>query len=103
MCSCSLPAGVAVSIASGREWNATCRCVELGDDVDQMAQAATRAVEPPDHEGVASAQVVQAVLELRALADRARPDVAEDASAAGLLERVELQRGVLLTGGDARE
>ena len=75
---------------------------ELGDDVDQMAQAATQAVEPPDHEGVASAQVIQAVLELRALADRARPDVAEDASAAGLLERVELQRGVLLTGGDAR-
>ena len=26
MCSCSLPAGVAVSIASRREWNATCRC-----------------------------------------------------------------------------
>lgn len=75
---------------------------EPGDDVDQMAQAATQAVKPPDHEGVASAQVIQAVLELRALADRARPDVAEDASAAGLLERVELQRGVLLTGGDAR-
>ena len=33
---------------------------ELGDDVDQMAQAATQAVKPPDHEGVASAQVIQA-------------------------------------------
>jgi hypothetical protein len=67
-----------------------------------MAQAATQAVEPPDHEGIASAQVIQAVLELRALADRARPDVAEDARAAGLLERVELQRGVLLTGERGR-
>ena len=101
MCSCNLPAGVGGvdRLAQGVERDPS--LFEPGDDLDQVAQAATQAVKPPDHEAVASAQVVQAALELRALADRARPDVAEDASAAGLLERVELQRGVLLTGGDA--
>jgi hypothetical protein len=74
--------------------------LELGDDVDEVPQAATEAVEPPHHERVAGTHVVKARVELRALADRPGPDVFEDAGAAGLLERVELQREVLLAGGD---
>jgi len=65
--------------------------LELGDDVDEVPQAAAETIESPHDECVAAAHVVQACLELRALADRARADVFEGAGAAGLLERVDLQ------------
>ena len=65
-----------------------------------MSQPAAEPVEAPDDERVAGAQVVQARVELWAVADRSGADVAEDRPvlAAGGRERVELQREVLLAG-----
>jgi hypothetical protein len=72
------------------------------DDVDQVAQAAPEAVQAPDDELVAGQQLLQAGVELRSGSDRPGPDVLVDAFAAGVLERVELEREVLRAGGDAR-
>ena len=66
-----------------------------------MVQPPTEAVQAPHDEGVALAQIIEADLQLGALADGVQAAVAEDPGAAGLLERVELQGQVLLAGGDA--
>src|SRR5450755_996982 len=76
--------------------------LEVGDDVDQVAQAAAEAVQAPDHQRVAGEEVLQAGVELRAGSDRPGPDVLVDALAAVVLERVELEREVLRAGADAR-
>lgn len=70
------------------------------DDVDQVAHAAPEAVQAPDDERVAGRQLLQTGIELRP--DRIDPDVLVDAFAAGVLERVELEREVPRAGADAR-
>jgi hypothetical protein len=59
-------------------------------------------IEAPDHERVAGTQVVQACVQLRAVLQRARADVLVHARTSGLVQRVQLQREVLLIGGHAR-
>ncbi len=76
--------------------------LELLDDLDQVLEAAAETVQAPDDERVARLQEREALIELRSLLERPGADVAEDASAASGGERVELQREVLLIGGDAR-
>src|SRR5215217_4181849 len=58
----SLPPGVVVSIASWRLRNPIPRSAQAGDGVDQVAQGAAEAVEFPDDQGVAGAQLVQELL-----------------------------------------
>jgi hypothetical protein len=53
----------------------------------------------PDHERVAGGEELEAGVELGAVLERPGADVVKHAAAAGLLERVELQREVLLVGG----
>jgi hypothetical protein len=77
---------------------------ERGDGVDQVTQRAAEPVELPDHQGVAGAELVQDAVQLRAGGQRASGAagfVSEDAVAAGVSERVDLEVEVLLGGGDA--
>jgi hypothetical protein len=76
--------------------------VQAPDRIDQVLEAAAEAVQAPDHERVAGSEELKAGVELGAIAQRPGADIAEYASAAGLLERVELQGEVLIVGGDAR-
>lgn len=69
--------------------------LELGDHVEEMADAPAQAIEAPDHQRVARAQVVQAGLELRALAQGAGAAVAEDPRALLPIERVELRSSTM--------
>lgn len=74
---------------------------EAGDGVDQVAQGAAEPVELPDHQGVAGAELVEDGGELGAVGAGAAGAVGEHAVAAGLGERVDLEVGVLVGGGDA--
>ena len=93
---------VVVSMLSRRDRKRGLALLQSRDDVDQVAQAAPEAVQAPDDERVAGQQLLQASVELRPGSDRPGPDVLIDAFAAGVLERVELEREVLRAGGDAR-
>jgi hypothetical protein len=64
-----------------------------GDGVDQVAQGAAEPVELPDDQGVAGAELVQDLLEDRAVGRGAAGGLDEDPVAAGALERVDLQAG----------
>jgi hypothetical protein len=44
------------------------RC-SSGDQLDQAAEASAKAIQPPDRKRVAGAQVVEALLQVRAVAD----------------------------------
>ena len=70
-CSCSLPLGGGGVDRLAKRVKGDLSPLELGDDVDEVAQAAAETVKPPHHQRVAGAQVVRARLELRALADGA--------------------------------
>ena len=62
---------------------------QLGDDLDQMFQAAPEPVQPPDHQGVAEEQRLQELIELRPTVEL--PDAwSVNSNAAGL------DKGVLL-------
>jgi hypothetical protein len=74
---------------------------QAGDGVDQVAEGAAEAVEFPDDQGVAGAQLVQELLEDRAVGAGAAGGLGEDPVAAGALEGVDLEVGVLVGGGDA--
>src|ERR1039458_10751217 len=67
-----------------------------------MFEPAAEPVQSPDHERVAGGEELEAGVELGAVFERPGADVVKHAAAAGWLERVELQREVLLVGGDAR-
>jgi hypothetical protein len=74
---------------------------EDGDGVDQVAQGAAEAVEFPDDQGVTGAQLVQKLLEDRAVGAGAAGGLGEHAVAAGTFESIDLELGVLVGGGDA--
>jgi hypothetical protein len=65
-----------------------------------VAQGAAKPVQLPDHQGVAGAQLVQDGGELGSVGAGATGAVGEHAVAAGLSERVDLEVGVLVGGGD---
>ena len=74
---------------------------QAGDGVDQVAQGAAEAIKLPHHEGVAGAELVQELLEGGAVAAGAAGGLGEHPIAAGALEGVDLELGVLVGGGDA--
>jgi hypothetical protein len=73
---------------------------QAGDGVDQMAQGAAEAIQLPHHEGVAGAQLVQQLGEGGAVGAGAAGGLGEHPIAAGVLEGVDLELGVLVSGGD---
>jgi hypothetical protein len=90
-----------VSICSVRDLKPI-SLLELLDQLDQVLEPASQAVKSPDHERVASAQVVKTRVELGSMPERSRSGVAVDPRAAGVGERVELQVEVLQVSRDAR-
>ncbi len=72
----------------------TQRSLKLGDGVDQAPERAAETIQSPDHERVAGGEELEAGVELGAVFERPGADVVKRAAAAGLLERVELQREV---------
>jgi hypothetical protein len=74
---------------------------ESGDGLDQMPQRAAEAVQFPDDEGVARAELVQDLVEDRAVGAGATGGLGEHPVAAGVLEGVDLELEVLVAGGDA--
>ena len=74
---------------------------ESRDQIDQVAEAAPEAIQPPHDQRVTRTEVVEAGVEFWAMADRSGADVTEDPDAPGLLKRVELQREVLAARGHA--
>jgi hypothetical protein len=90
------PPGVVVATCSLQAAKADAAVFERADGVDQVPQAAPEPIELPHHQRVAGPQVVEGAGEFGPLRDRAARLLAEHALAARGLQRVELQRGVLL-------
>ncbi len=86
----------------GQRAKADLAVVQVLDRVDQVFEAAAKPIQAPDHERVAGGEELKAGVELGAMAQGPRADIAKHAPAAGLLERVELQREVLIVRGHAR-
>ena len=66
------------------------------DGVDEVPERTTQAVEAPDDHGVAGAHLVEQPSQLPPLVERPRGGISEDLVAAGRLEGVGLEAGVLL-------
>ena len=98
----SRPAGVVVSIASVSDANPTPRSSSAVDRLDQVRRRAAEPVEPPHHERVARAQLLEYRRQLRPLGQRARGLIREDPLDPRRLQRVVLQRRILLEGRDPR-
>ena len=73
---------------------------QAGDGVDQVPEGAAEAVEFPDDQGVAGAELVQELLEDGAVGAGAAGGLGEHPVAAGRGEGVDLELGVLVGGGD---
>jgi hypothetical protein len=65
-----------------------------------VPQRPAQPIQLPYHEGVAGPQLVQQLLKGRAVAAGAAGSLGEHPVAAGTLERVDLEWGVLVGGGD---
>ena len=74
---------------------------QVGDGVDQVAQRAAEAVEFPDDQGVAGSELVEDLGEDGAVGAGAAGGLGEHPVAAGGLEGVDLEGGLLVGGGDA--
>ena len=74
---------------------------QAGDGVDQVAEGAAEAVQFPDDQGVAGPQLVQELLEGGSVGAGAAGGLGEHPVAAGALEGVDLEVGLLVGGGDA--
>jgi hypothetical protein len=98
----SLPPGVVVSIASCRLRNPMPRSARpVGDGVDQMPEGAAEAVELPHDQGVAGPELVQELSEGGAVGAGAAGGLDKHSVAASSIERVDLELGLLVGGGDA--
>jgi hypothetical protein len=74
---------------------------QAGHGVDQVAKGAAEAVQLPHDQGVTGAQLVQELLEGGAVDAGAAGRLGEHPVAAGALEGVDLEVGLLVGGGDA--
>lgn len=66
--------------------------------IDQVADGSADAVKSPDHQGVAGADLVQELIELRSGFESTGSSVSEDAITAGRGERIVLELCVLVAG-----
>ena len=73
---------------------------KVGDGVDEMPEGAAEAVKFPDDQGVAGAQLIQELLEDGPVGAGAASGLGEHSIAAGALQGVDLELGLLVGGGD---
>jgi hypothetical protein len=76
--------------------------LQRGDDVDQVAEVASEAVDAPHDQGVAAAQVGQAGVPVRSVGLGSAGVVGVDLQAARSGERIELELGILIRRRHAR-
>jgi hypothetical protein len=74
---------------------------QAGDGVDQVPQGAAEPIQLPDDQGIAGAQLVQDLGEGGSVGAGRRWRLGEHPVAAGTLEGVDPELGVLVGGGDA--
>ena len=86
----------------GEAWEAGTGLVDRFDDFEQTASGAGEAIEFPHNNDVAFAQMVEHAVQLRPLAVGSGELFAEDASTAGLLERVNLKSQALILSRNTR-
>jgi hypothetical protein len=72
-----------------------------GDGVDQVAQRPAKSVQLPHHQSVTRAQLIQDLVQRRSGGHRPAGGIDKHPVAAGRLQRIDLQVGVLLAGRDA--
>jgi hypothetical protein len=96
-----LPPGVVVSIRLLEAAEPHAALSQPGDGVDQMPQGAAETVELPDDQGVPGTQLVQDLLEDGAVGAGAAGRLDKHPIAAGALQGVDLELGLLVGGGDA--
>ncbi len=70
--------------------------LKVGDDLDQVAQTAPEPVEPPDHDGVTLAEMVEHPGKLGSCVERSTRLLLEDASTTSFLQRVKLEGKILI-------
>ena len=93
-----MPVDVAVSMVSCRLCSATPLSYEVAGPTDEVLERSAQSVEPPDDEGVAGTKQFLDLVEPRAGRDGATDLIDNHLVAAGALERVALQVGILLEG-----
>ena len=73
------------------------------NEADEMSHRAAESIEPPDDEGVAFGEVLEAGVKSWSICSSTRDVVSEDRGtiAASLLKRVELESEVLVFGADS--
>jgi hypothetical protein len=97
-----LPACVVVS-AQGSEidWKRAPRVADCFHDLQEITGGARHSVELPDGYNVALAQLIEHPVEFRPVTVSSRDFLTKDSGASGLFERFELNRQLLIFGGDA--
>ena len=76
-----------------------CESFRTADQIDEMPQRATQPIQTPDHQRVlAVAQLFQHPLKLRPFAQRPGRGIAKAPGTPGAIERIELERDVLVAG-----
>jgi hypothetical protein len=88
-------------MASWRLRNPMPRLARPVTGVDQVPQGAAQAVELPDDQGVAGAELIKELLEGWAVGAGTAGGLGEHPVAAAELQGVDLERWVLFDGGDA--
>lgn len=74
--------------------------LELGHRVEQMTDRTAQPIQPPDHHSVPGTQLLAEPPHLGTLVKESRSRVDEDHEAPGLLQRIHLQRSILIGRGD---
>ena len=74
--------------------------LQFGDDLDEVLHRSAETVELPDRERVTSPDIANGFRQSWAIGLRSRCLVLENLFAAGLAQRIELQGGILISGGD---
>jgi hypothetical protein len=93
--------GMVVSIVSCRLRNPDAALGQLGGGVDQVAQRPAQPVQFLHRQGVARAELLEELLEGRAVGAGAAGSLSEHPVAAGALEGVDLEVWLLVGSGDA--
>ncbi len=76
--------------------------IKGGHQLDEIGQRAPQAIEPPDDQRIPHPAVIEGVTQSGSLGFRSTHGVSEDAIAAGGVQRISLQRQVLITSRNAR-
>jgi hypothetical protein len=96
------PASTAGVDRFGQRAETDAALVKDANGVNEMAERPSEPVQAPHHQGVPGQEPVEDQCQLRAIVPGAGCDVGPDPNASACAQRVVLQRGILLGGGDSR-